>query len=83
MDIVPGLRDSVEKNGFNPAFPEDIGRIARLASEHWDKEYLPGYSSEQFSDVARSGTSSNSGKRAAANIKGYDKKSGYRLRNKD
>jgi len=59
MDIVPGLRDSVEKNGFNPAFPEDIGRIARLASEHWDKEYLPGYSSEQFSDVARSGTSSN------------------------
>lgn len=47
------------KNGFNPAFPEDIGRIARLASEHWDKEYLPGYSSEQFSDVARSGTSSN------------------------
>lgn len=47
------------KNGFNPAFPEDIGRIARLASEHWDKEYLPGYNSEQFSDVARSGTSSN------------------------
>ena len=59
MDIGPGLRDSVEKNGFNPAFSEDIGRIARLASEHWDKEYLPGYSSEQFSDVARSGTSSN------------------------
>ena len=29
MDIVPGLRDYVEKNGFNPAFPEDIGRIAR------------------------------------------------------
>lgn len=59
LSQVPGLRDTVEKNGFAPVSSESCSRVIQLASAHWDKHYLPGYSEGQFSDAAEHGSSAN------------------------
>ncbi len=59
MNQIPGLQETVEKNGFDPTSKESVANIVTLASNHWDKTYLEGYSDGQFSQQAQGGSSAN------------------------
>lgn len=59
LSQTPGLKEEIEKNGFDPKSEESCSRIVKLASAHWDDYFLSGYSSGQFATAAQSGYSSN------------------------
>lgn len=53
LNQVPDLHETIEQNGFDPQDPKSVSRIVKVASAHWDKDYLSGYSNGQFKEVAQ------------------------------
>lgn len=49
LDTYPGLREAVEKHGFDPKNNKDIQKITELASTNWDTIYQSRYQKQHIS----------------------------------
>lgn len=58
LEVVPGLRETVEQNGFDPKSEESLGNVIKLASAQWDEDYWNGYAYNHFVDTAEGGSCS-------------------------